>query len=314
MTLRDPQWLWLLVPVVGLAAAYLALTWRRRRDIEAFAEPEMFARLTPQRSPAGRHLAAGAVALSLVALTIGLARPAHTVKIPRQQAIVMLAIDTSASMAANDVSPDRLEAAVQTAKEFVKQVPARFQVGLVAFSDNAQVLATPTTDHRAVIDAIDGLTLGRGTATGNGLEAALQTIEASLGARDSKEAATIVLLSDGVPTVGVPVDAAAQEAAKDGIPVSTIAFGTSSGLVQVGGQIVSVPADPATMKEIADITGGRTFQAASIGELRAVYQDLQGRIGYTTQQHGLDVEFLAAGMAALVAAAGVSLALRGRVL
>ena len=314
MTLLQPQWLLLLLPVAALVVAYLRLQRRRHEDIARFANPELFARIATERPGPARHLAVGAVGLSLVTLVLGLARPAHDVQVPRKQAIVMLAIDVSASMSATDVSPDRLDAAIQTAKEFVQEIPPRYKVGLIAFDDNPRVLATPTIDHAAVIDAISQLQLGRGTAAGEALATALQTIDAALQSSAPGEAATIVLLSDGATTVGRPVEVAAQEAADQHVPVSTIAFGTDHGIVQVQGRLIRVPADPAAMQSVADITGGKSFEAASIDQLRSVYKDVQGRITTTTQQRTLVGGFVAGGLAVLVAGVGLALAARGVVL
>jgi len=228
---------------------------------------------------------------------------------------VMLALDVSASMAAADVDPTRLAAATDAARAFVADVPDALQVGLVTFDGTANVLATPTTDRTAVLSAIDRLTLGPGTAAGDGIYAALDAIATSLTSDPGSDPpASIVLLSDGATTVGRPVAGAAQAASDEGIPVSTIAFGTETGTVRIEGQLIPVPIDAATMRSVADTTGGTFFETASASGLRRVYEDIQGHVGYTTEQEEIAQTFVGVGVVALLAAAGLSLAWTGRFL
>jgi Ca-activated chloride channel homolog len=227
----------------------------------------------------------------------------------------MLTVDVSASMTATDVAPSRIDAAKSAAREFVKQVPSGFQVGLVAFDRSASVLAPPTNDHATVIDAIESLSPGPGTATGEGIYTALEAIQTN--ASDVKPAqqttkkddlaATIVLLSDGAQTTGRPLTDAAQAAKDAGVPISTIAYGTANGTVEVQGQVVPVPADPQAMAQVARTTGGSAFQAASASELRSVYKDIQGRVGYTTKTKDISLVFVAMAVVALLLAVGGSL-------
>ncbi len=318
MTLREPAWLLLLLPLAGLAAAYLAVERRRRHDAARFAAPELLGRIASPVPVRHRHLAAGAVGAALVALTVGMAGPTHDVRVPKKQAVLMLAVDTSASMAATDVAPNRLAAAVRTAKDFVAKTPAGFQVGLVSFSDTAQVLVTPTRDHGVVEQALDGLSLGHGTAAGDALDVALQAITAALQANHvsggAARSASIVLLSDGTTTVGRPVEVAAQDARDQGVPVQTIAFGTPNGTVVVQGRLIPVPADTQAMQSVADVTGGHAFQAASAGQLSSVFDAIQSRVGYTTEPRSLGVPFLSGGVLALLVAGTVSLVSRERLL
>jgi Ca-activated chloride channel family protein len=177
------------------------------------------------------------------------------------------------------------------------------------------VLTSPTTDHAAVVSAIESLAPGPGTATGEGIYTALEAIQAN--ATDVKPAqestkkddlaATIVLLSDGAQTTGRPVADAAQAAKDAGVPISTIAYGTPNGTVEVQGQVVPVPSDPETMAEVARTTGGKSFEAASASELRDVYKDIQGRVGYTTQTKEIGRVFVALAVIALLLAVAGSL-------
>ncbi len=322
MTFLAPLRLLLLVVVAGLAAVYVVLERRRPQDVARWASPALHARLVRGHPGARRHLFAAGVGGALVLMVLAFARPSVDVRIPRDRAIVVLAVDVSGSMAATDIAPDRLAAAVDAAKRFVSGLPDRFLVGLVSFEDSARVLVVPTTERPAVLGALDQLRLGQGTAAGEGLFAALDTIRASVAAHfpgassddGLSDLATVVLLSDGATTVGTPVEVAAREAAQRGVPVTTIAFGTDLGVVSVRGQLVPVPADTVTMREVADTTGGRAFTASSSEQLRAVYDDIQGRVGYTTRPRALAAVFLGVGILVLVVAGGAAVTTTGRLL
>lgn len=315
MTFLDPTRLWLLLGVVALAAAYALLQRRRRRYADRFASAGLIDAVVPRRAGWRRHVPAGVAALALVALVFGLARPTREERVPRTEGVVMVALDVSASMAAGDVDPSRLAAATAAARSFVAEVPAALEVGLVAFDGTADVLATPTTDRSAVLSAIDRLTLGSGTAAGDGIYAALDAIATSWSTDPGSDPpASIVLLSDGATTVGRPVAAAAQAASEEGIPVSTIAFGTTTGTVRMEGQIIPVPIDAATMRAVAERTGGTFFETASASGLRQVYENIQGHVGYTTERREIAQTFVGVGVVALLAAAGLSMAWTGRFL
>jgi Ca-activated chloride channel homolog len=315
MTLLVPSRLWLLLVVGALAVAYVLVQQRRQQYAVRFTNLDLLDSVAPRRPGWRRHAVAVAALLALTGLVVSLARPAHTVRVPRGHGVVMLTVDVSASMTATDVAPSRIDAAKSAAREFVKQVPSGFQVGLVAFDRSASVLAPPTNDHATVIDAIESLSPGPGTATGEGIYTALEAIQTN--ASDVKPAqqttkkddlaATIVLLSDGAQTTGRPLTDAAQAAKDAGVPISTIAYGTANGTVEVQGQVVPVPADPQAMAQVARTTGGSAFQAASASELRSVYKDIQGRVGYTTKTKDISLVFVAMAVVALLLAVGGSL-------
>jgi Ca-activated chloride channel family protein len=327
MTFLAPSRLLLLLAVGALAGMYVVLQRRRRHYAVKFTNLDLLQSVAPRRPGWRRHVAAAAVGLGLVALVIGLARPVRAEKVPRDEAIVMLVVDVSASMAATDVSPSRLQAATTAATEFVNGVPAGFEVGLVAFDKSTRLLATPTADHAAVIAAIQQLKIGPGTATGDALSVALDAVAASLAASnaptsttttaaptDQPPSATIVLLSDGATTVGQPITTAEQIATDRGIPVTTIAYGTNSGTVVVNGQSVAVPADPASMSQLAKSTGGSFFTAGSAAELSSVYHDIQSRIGYRLEDREILRTFLGIGIVALLVATAASLLWNARFL
>jgi Ca-activated chloride channel family protein len=305
MTFLAPSRLLLLVLPLALLALYLVLARRRRLHAVRLPTTRVLASVVPKRSVWRRHVPAAVALLTLVLLVMAIARPARDERVPRQEAIVVLAVDVSASMTATDVSPSRIDAAVAAASDFVDQVPARFQLGLVAFDGTARVLATPTADHDAVRTALHQLTPGEGTAAGEGIAAALDAISSSVsasGAGGRHLPASIVLLSDGATTVGRPVEEAAREAADRSVPVSTIAFGTDSGTVVVGGEVVPVPADRQAMAEVADITGGTASTAETASQLHKVYDDIGARVGSVVEQREIGRAFLGVALVVLLAA------------
>ena len=316
MTFLSAGRLWLLLLVAGLVAAYLVLQSRRKAYAVRFTNLDLLASVAPKRPGWRRHVPAAAMALALAGLVVGLARPARDERVPKEAATVMLVVDVSASMQATDVAPTRLQAARDAAHSFVKDLPDRLRLGLVSFDRTTRVIAPPSADHAIVEAGIDGLTTGPGTAAGDAIFVALDAITSAGGAgtTDGKQTAAIVLLSDGVTTVGTPVDQAAQAAVEQGVPVTTIAFGTENGTVDIGGRLIPVPADAAAMSDLADTTGGAFFEAASGKELKGVYEKIGSRVGYTTEQKEIGMVFVGISVFLLVAALGAALVWTGRLL
>ena len=296
----------LLLAVAGLAGVYVALQFRRRQYAVRFTNLALLESVAPRRPGWRRHLPAAAFLLMLASLVTAFARPTGVVKVPKERATVVVAIDTSISMTATDVEPTRYSAAKQAADRFVDRLPDRFNVGLVSFSGTAQVLVAPTTAHADVRQAIDRLSLGPRTAIGEAIIASLDSLAAlpdSPG--EDRPPARIVLLSDGETTTGRS-NAEASEAARDaGVPVSTIAFGTDSGTVTVGDRLVRVPANRPALREIAEQTGGSFFEATSGEELRKVYEDIGSSVGFTEERREVASWFVGLGLVlAALAAAG----------
>ena len=317
MTFLAAERLWLLLLVPALTGLYLVVQRRRRQQAVRFSNLALLRSVVPPRSAWRRHGPAVLAALGLAGLVVGFARPASEVQVPREAATIMLVIDTSASMEATDVEPSRLDAAIEAASSFVDQLPPQLEVGLVSFDRQARVEAPPTTDHEAVRDAIEDLRLGPGTAAGDALAAAVEALHAAAAASGaapgaSDGGAAVVLLSDGVTTVGRPVTEAALQAAEAGIPVSTIAFGTDAGAVVVAGRLIAVPADPDTMAQVAEITSGTFFEAFSGDELKQVYEDIGTRVGFETEQREVSGRYLGAAAVIVVAALGLGLLWNGR--
>jgi Ca-activated chloride channel family protein len=295
-----PSRLWLLLFVAAAVAGYLVLEVVRRRDAARFARPALLPLVAPSRPGWRRHVAAVLSGLALVVIVLGLARPARAEEVPRREGTVVLVLDVSSSMEATDVSPSRLAAAVDAADGFVKELPDSLQVALVTYDRAARVLSPPTLDHAAVRAALHDVTTRRGTNTAAGLQAALDAIPKS-----ADGDASIVLLSDG--DTGQKAEAIARDAAHRKIPVTTIAYGTDSGTVTSKGRQEAVPADPEAMRRLADLTGGKTFEAASAGQLRSVYEDISGDVSFVTEQRELVGPFMVAAVVALSAAFGASL-------
>ena len=314
--------LYLLV-VLGIAAAYVVVTLARRKRVLRFANMELLEKVAGRlkRRSRWRHLPAALLLLALVLLTTAMAGPTHEVRVPRNRAVVMLVIDVSESMIATDVAPSRIEAAKSAGKKFVHGLTAGINVGLVEFAASATMLEAPTSDHDAVERTIDSLQPAPRTATGEGIFTALQaiaTLEAVMGGGPGKPPAAIVLESDGKETV--PADPAdprgaltAARAAKDqGVEISTIAFGTPYGVINLDGQELPVPVDDVTLQKITSVTGGQAFKAESLDELTAVYSKLQQQIGFETIPGDASGSWIRLGFVALMCALFAGLFINNR--
>jgi Ca-activated chloride channel family protein len=249
-----------------------------------FTNVDLLRTLAPKGLGWRRHAAAGAFLLALVALGSAMARPSVDKKEPLERATVMLAIDVSLSMEADDVKPNRIEAAQEAAKAFVNELPPTYNLGLVSFAKSANVLVSPTKDRASVIAGIDGLTLAEATATGEAVFTSLDAIR-SVPADGANGAppARIVLLSDGYRTSGRSIEDAATAATAANVPVSTIAFGTDTGVVDIRGQLQRVPVDRLSLQQLAETTKGFFYEAASVSELKQVYEDMGSSIGHKVQ-------------------------------
>ena len=300
MTFQSPLWLLLLLAVAALVGLYVLLQLRRKRYAARFTNVALLGSLVPKRPGWRRHLAFGLVALALAALVVSLAVPSAEVRVPRERATVIMAVDVSLSMKATDIDPTRFQAMQTAAKQFVDVLPARINLGLVSFAGTATTLVAPTTDRAQVRTAIDHLQLAEATAIGEAVFTSLSAIQNFQDSLDTPSQdlppARIVLLSDGYNTVGRDDTQAIDAATSAKVPVSTIAFGTDYGTLDLNGETVPVPVDRATLKKIADETGGSYSQAASAGELEKVYADLGSQIGYTTEPHDISPWFVRAGV------------------
>jgi Ca-activated chloride channel family protein len=316
LTFDAPGRLWLLA-ALGLAATAVLLVRRRRRATgEQYAEPALLASVAPHRLGWRRPVTAGLLSLALVSMTAAFARPSIAGEQPRERAVVMVAIDTSTSMLLTDVAPDRITVAKAAAQDFIADLPAEVEVGLVAYNATAELVAAPTSDHDVVAAAVDGLTLTGGTAAGDGLLLSLEAIEDALGpAADAPEpAGRIVQLADGDSTAGTSLEEAATTVAAARIPVSTIAFGTPDATTVVDGVETPVGADLSALREVAETTGGEAYSAYSAAELREVYDDIGSALVPEPGREDVSDVFAGLGLALLLGTAVPSLLWSSRLL
>jgi Ca-activated chloride channel family protein len=308
MDLLSPWWLLALVVPLIAGIGYLVAQRRRSGLAVRLADLDLIDEVAPDRPGWRRHVPAALMVAALVALPIGLARPTVDRSVPDERASVVLAVDTSLSMAADDVDPDRITAAKEAASAFLDGIPDGVRVGVVAFAGSAQPVLSPTSDHALVLAAIDGLRLGEGTAIGEAILASLDLVDGVREAAGEDVPATVVVLSDGETTQGTPDEVAVRQAIEAGVPVSTIAFGTSEGEVELpDGQVVPVPVNADALRSIAAAGDGVFFEAVTSDELAAAFGDLGSSVGRTTEQREIGTWFVAAGLVAAGAAALTSL-------
>lgn len=303
-----PNRLVLLVLPALLAAGYVAMAVRRRRYALRFTSLDLLDEVAPDTPGWRRHVPALVLFSGAVVASLAVARPAVAEEQDEARRIVVLAIDTSLSMEATDVTPSRVEAAKEAAGTFLDSVPEGVAVGVVGFDGQARQLIAPTTRLDAVRRVIDRAQLGEGTAIGEAVHVALQSIDSAtedLGEDEELAAGTIVLLSDGETTNGRSNEDAAAEARDAGIAVNTIAFGTANGSVtDPGGERIPVPVNPAALKSLATTTGGKALTAETASELQQVYEELGKSVEVTETQREITDWFAFAALA-LVFVAGL---------
>ncbi|OBF12453.1 MULTISPECIES: VWA domain-containing protein [unclassified Mycobacterium] len=268
---------------LALLGVYILVQARRRRRLRRFTETSV-----PQSL--ARHIPIAVSLLSLVLLTIALATPTHDMRIPRNRAVIVLVIDMSQSMRATDVPPNRLKAAEEAATQFATQLTPGINLGLVGFAGTPYLLVPPTPQHQATIDALKKLDFADSTATGQAIFTALHAVSATaITGGDTPPPARIVLLSDGKENKpSNPSDphdgayTAARLARDEGVPISTISFGTKTGEIEMDGQRVAVPVSTDQMKMIAKLSGGQSYTAGTVDELSKSYNAIEKDIGYRT--------------------------------
>lgn len=301
--------LWFMVGVGGVAVLYVAMQLRRRNYAVRFTNLELLDKVAPARPGWRRHLPATAFLLALAALVLAFARPAQDTEVPREQATIIMAIDTSLSMQADDVRPTRLDGAKEAAVGFVSDLPENLNLGLVSFNGVATIRVQPTTNHAAAVAAIESLELGPATAIGEAVFASLAAIESIVDADGTTPPARIVLMSDGETTVGRADQDAIEAAQQAGIAVSTIAFGTDDGIIELPDEDfpIAVPVNREKLQVIADSTGGQFFAASSTSELTQVYQNIGSQISFETIQDEISPTYTGIGLILLALSAAMSL-------
>jgi len=303
-----------LVPI--LLVAYAVVQRRRVKYALRFTNLPLLANVVDRAPRWRRHVPPLLVLTALAALIVGVARPQVAVAVPREEGTVILAIDRSGSMLATDVSPTRVAAARAAAATFVKGLPKNFKVGLVSFSDQADVVLPPTANHDQAVKALTTLEADNGTALGDAITRSVKVGLTSLNAKAASNGTPLVvlLLSDGANTTGdaTPLEAAAQ-AAKAKVPVYTVALGTDAGTITTTSadgesRIYRVPPDPTTLAAVAERTGGRFFEAADASSLRSVYNRIGSQVGTEIEQRELTAVLTGAGAFLVLAGSALSLA------
>jgi Ca-activated chloride channel family protein len=313
------RWPLVLVALAAIPVLLLAYALRERRRGKRgsrFANPALMPNLVSKTPRWRRHVIPVVLLLALVSLVVGTARPQRTVIADKRQATIILAIDTSRSMSATDVKPNRLTAAKAAARTLVASLPVDAQVGVVAFTRIVHTLNAPTDDRSVVAGSLGHLQISGGTAIGDAIVTSLglvqhqQSTQTATSANDRPSAA-IVLLSDGSSTEGkVGPIVAAKRAKKAGVVVYTVALGTKGGTIKdpATGGTTPVAPDPAALGAIATAGGGKGYSATNAAELQKIYAGIGKTVGKQQEQQDLGVGFI--GLAALLVLGSSGLSLR----
>ena len=345
-----PKMLWLLALLPLLVLLYLWVLKRKRKTTVRLASVSIAKLAAGARPGWRRHVPPVLMLLALAALLLAVARPTATLTLPLAERTIILAMDVSGSMRAEDVKPNRLVASQEAAKAFVNNLPREVRVGVVSFAGTAAVVQAPTDSREDVLKAIDRFQLQRGTATGSGVILSLATlfpddgieIQHVTGQRNfpggnsnsnsnnsiakkpakpftpvepgSYSSAAIIMLTDGQRTTGPdPLDAA-KMAAERGIRVYTVGIGTTSGeIIGFEGWSMRVRLDEETLKNISVLTHGEYFYAGTAEDLKKVYESLSSRMVVERKETEVTALFAALGALLAVLAAGLSLWWFGRV-
>jgi Ca-activated chloride channel homolog len=312
-----PGFLAALLLVPALALLYLRGDRRRRARSAQFASPALLPSGAPLRPGFRRHAPLIVYGAALAAVAIALARPEATVAVPEERAAVVLATDISGSMQANDVEPSRIAAVRKAALDFLDRAPGKLRVGTVAFNHSVRMIEAPSTDRAETKAMIERLRPSGGTATGDGLAAALGLLERKGKGEKRRPPAAVILLSDGASTHGRDPIPVAREAARDRIPIYTVAFGTDAGTIEVerpdGTTVIrSVPPDRDTMRRIAEISRGRSFSASAGAELATVYERLGSQVATHDERREITAGFAGGAAALLLLGGALSLRWFGR--
>jgi len=324
VSFASPWFLLVLLVVPLMLAAALWLERRRARYAVAFTNLDLLASVASPRRALRRWIPLVLFLLALASASAALARPRAKVSVPAGRATVVLLVDVSGSMRAADVKPTRLGAAQAAMATFADKVPKGVKVGLVSFSTGPNLLVVPTTDRTLLHEGIDLLAPEAGTAIGDGLELAVQTVKQSVGdaprGKDGKLPGAIVLLSDGAQTRGVLTPIQGADKARDaGVRVFTIALGTDHGTLNGfgfgfggngggfgGGRRFPVRPDPVTLAAIARETDGKTYRAQSASKVQDVYKQLGQSIAHRPATREVSSWFAGAAALLLVLSMGAA--------
>jgi Ca-activated chloride channel family protein len=301
--------------VVPLLVALYVLRERRRTDFAArFTTPALLPNLVDAAPSWRRHLPLAVLLVALTAMVVGVARPHATVSVKREQATVILAIDTSLSMSAQDVKPTRLQAARNAARTFLERIPSKYRVAIVGFAGRAYVALPPTEDRTLARAALRTLHPAEGTSLGDAVALATKLARRQRASDGTVPPSAILVISDGSQQSGRTSAAAAAVRARSAhIPVYSVLIGTQDGVITVtlaGGfqAQMRVPPSPETLRMLAQVTGGHFFTAPSAAALRQVYERLGSRLGSRKESREI-TDVFAGGSAALLLVGGALSAL-----
>jgi Ca-activated chloride channel family protein len=328
VTFGTPWVLAVLVAVPALVAAYARSRRRRAQRSATLAAQGLVVAAAPSKMRARRHVPFGLFAAALTLLIVGMAQPMATVKTPKREGTVILAVDISNSMRADDIKPTRMDAAKAAAKAFVERQPPEVKVGIVAFGDGAVVVQTPTNAHVDVLRSIDRLSSEGGTSLGQALVTALSAIAGKPVVIDPDElasdagqvdigffgSATVLLFSDGEETSRPDPLAVAEVASVAGVRVHTIGVGTPQGaVVEVDGFSVATALDSELLQEVASITDGTYHEAADAKGLADISETIDLRFKLVSEHTEVSAFFAIGGVLLLLAGALLSVLWFGRV-
>lgn len=316
MSFGEPLHLLALALLPLAVVAYVVFDRRRARRTAAFTGTATMASVAPNRAGLRRHAPMVVYALAFAILVLAFARPERTVAVPDGRAAVVLANDKSASMRATDVKPERITAIRRAARRFLDDVPDEVKVGSVAFDSRVRRIEAPRIARGPVRESIEALEASGGTAAGNALEASMRSLERARGSRKRNPAA-VVLLSDGFSTSGRDPVAVARELKRKRIKVYTVALGTPSGTIKIARadgttRTSPVPPDRESLRQIASITGGRSYSVDDRLELGDIYSNLGEEVGTRDEQRQVTSAFAGGALLLLGAGALTSLRLFGR--
>jgi Ca-activated chloride channel homolog len=331
MTFLWPEMLWFFGVVPLLVLAYWLILKKNRKLAVRYASLSILKAAAPGRS-LRRHVPPALFLLAVVGMLFAVARPATVISLPSQHDVVILAIDVSGSMRADDVKPSRIVAAQAAARAFVRDTPRSTRIGVVAFAGSAMLVQAPTGEREPIRAAIDGLQLQNATAVGEAILTSLKAIfpdqdfevrkpsaasgsTANAVAPGSYGSAAIILLTDGQTTTGPdPVDAA-RLAADRGVRVYTVGIGTPQGQILTGeGWSIRVRLDEDALKAVADLTRGEYFFAGDALDLKKVYETLTTRLVMEKRQTEVTALFSAIATSLALISAALSLAWFNRLL
>ena len=302
MSFQSPWLLLGLLAIPLLVGFYITSQQRRRAYAVRFTNLALLNQVMGKGPGFRRHLPAILFIAGVAGLLFSMARPQATIRVPKGQTSVMLAVDVSGSMAATDVQPTRIQAAISAGRTLIDKLPGNAQVGLVIFNARAEVVAPLTTDKGSVKDALGSLVPGGGTAIGEAIQVAVAQLANIVDPNGPKSQnyARVVLLTDGSSNTGIDNVTAAANAAQAKIPVDTIGIGQRNQTTMVHGTVVD-GVDEQALQQISSATGGRYYYASDEAQLSKIYSDIGSRIGWVTTKLDLTVPILAFGTIILVA-------------